>query len=240
MPKKCEGKVNKEHDENVVQNYQPQREKEMNMATTGEMDAGRTFLYEVVDGMLRADGDGLQGGVARGLNNLSAMVPFNPKGGSPTPVPGMGGMEPGAIGFRRNGNNLSVAIVGGLSPVRYIPLDKLILLVERMHDPDRQTIILQNCSEGSDGNGRGQVLAKINPNHSALQVVVGAASRIIRRREDIVRQDSYYIDRDQLTSYYLAAKTQIRGANQLEELIQANEGWREFNIPTNPLDPFGV
>ncbi len=30
---------------------------------------------------------------------------------------------------------------------------------------------------------------------------------------------------------------QIKGGDQLEELLRANEGWREYDIPTNPLDP---
>ena len=60
---------------------------------------------------------------------------------------------------------------------------------------------------------------------------------VIEIEDDINKRANYYIHPDELLLYYMAAKVQLKGGSQLEELLQANEGWRKYDIPTNPLDP---
>jgi hypothetical protein len=107
-----------------------------------------------------------------------------------------------------------------------------------MHDPKRQTVILQNCSEDSESeNARGQVLAKFNMGYPCLQVNWGDKGIVIEGEDEISKRAYYYVNPDELLLYYLAAKVQMKGGSQLEELLIANEGLRKYNIPTNPLDP---
>jgi hypothetical protein len=60
---------------------------------------------------------------------------------------------------------------------------------------------------------------------------------VVEGDDDINRRAVYYISPDELLLYYMAAKVQLKGGPQLEALLQANEGWRKYDIPTNPLDP---
>ena len=201
------------------------------------MDEGMAAAMEVLSGMLRRNAGDSGRGLIQGLKNIAAMAPFYGDL-KPKPVPGMGEMLPGFVAFRRSQKNMNLAVVGGKFPVMYLPMDKLVQVVERMHDPKRRTVIVQNCSDAADSEyARGQILARINPEHSALHVAWGYNSRVIREPDDIAKPGVYYINREDLLPFYLAAKAQLKGGDLLEELLRANEGWREYDLPTNPLDP---
>jgi hypothetical protein len=196
-------------------------------------------LEKVVSGLFKRSESSQHNGLVQGINNIASMVPFDLQHGSPRPVPGMGEMVPGLMAFRRRQQqNMNVAFVGGKFPVFYLPLDKLVLAVESMHDPKRRTVIVQNCTESADdSNARGQILARFNSGHSALHGAWGYKGKVISEPGDIAKPAVYYIKREDLLCFYLAAKAQLKGGDLLEELLRANEGWREFDLPTNPLDP---
>ena len=177
----------------------------------------------------------------RGLTNLATLPEFDPDKSSPPPVPGKE-FTPGVIGFRRVGRgDLALAIACGKAQVRYITLAKFAAMVEQMHDPRTATIMLQNFSESDDNRAaRGQVLGRINPQHSAITVVQGVSGRIVRGPGDISLYDCYYIPREDLSAFYIAAKFQLSNADTLESMIAAFDGWRAFEIPLNPLNPFDV
>jgi len=214
--------------------------KESTVVTSDVQNEGIAYLAEILGEMLSTPKDGQDDGIIQGLKNIASMVPFSPEASLPTPISGMGVVAPGIMGFRRQQKNLNVAVVGGKAPVFYLPLDKLIPLVELMHIRKHRTVVIQNCSDGADGEfSRGQILARFNPEHSALHVTWGLSGRVIRVPADVAKPGVYYVNREALVSFYLAAKAQLKGGNQLEELLRANEGWREYDIPTNPLDPGG-
>jgi len=173
-----------------------------------------------------------------GIENIATLPVFDPKNGLPRPIPGTGTMVPGRMAFRRLHKGMFLAVAGGKAPLFYLPLDKLILMVERLHDEKRRTVIVQNCSEDKDSeHSKGQVLARINPQHSALNVIWGRPGMVISDPGDIVKSGVYYINRVDLLFFYLAATSQLKGGDELESLLRANEGWREYDLPTNPLDP---
>lgn len=139
--------------------------------------------------------------------------------------------EKGCMGFRRQSQLISIAIACGKAQVRNIDIRKFVALVEKMNDETHHTIMLQNFSDAEDGRAaRGQVLARIDPKHSAIVVVQGLTGRVIRSDSDVVRYDVYYLDRDQLAAFYLACKYQLRGADQLETMIATYSGWVEYDI----------
>lgn len=222
-------------------NHNPKHERRSeHVDTTHENPEVMAELEKVVSALLKRSVSGQNAGLIQGINNIASMAPFNPQQGSPLPVPGMGEMVPGLMAFRRRQQNMNVAFVGGKCPVFYLPLDKLVLAVEHMHDPKRRTVIVQNCSESADdSNARGQILARFNSGHSALHGVWGHKGRVISESIDIAKQAVYYIKREDLLCFYLAAKAQLKGGDLLEETLRANEGWREYDLPTNPLDPGG-
>ena len=180
---------------------------------------------------------GIDVGFIQGVKNIQLMMNMSAKEGC-SAIPGTGEKVMGLMAFRRSMKNLTLAFVGGQAPVFYLPLDKLILMVEQLHDPKLRTVIIRNCSETSDSEfAHGQVLAKFNALYSALQVSWGDNGVVIEGDDDINRRAVYYISPDELLLYYMAAKVQLKGGPQLEALLQANEGWRKYDIPTNPLDP---
>ena len=133
-----------------------------------------------------------------------------------------------------------LAIACGKAQVRYLPLKKFIALVENMHDKESSTIMLQNFQDQDDyKSAKGQVFARINPASSAIHVIQGLTSRVIRNPSDIALFDVYYLDRTDLTSFYLAAKAQIGNADDLETMIATYEGWKAFNVPLDPYNPTG-
>ena len=180
---------------------------------------------------------GIDVGFIQGVKNVQLMMNMSAKEGG-SAIPGTGEKVMGLMAFRRKMKTLNLAFVGGQAPAFYLPLDKLILLVEQMHDPKLRTVIIHNCSETSDSEfAQGQVLAKFNAQYSALQVSWGDNGVVIEGDDDINRRAVYYISPDELLLYYMGAKVQLKGGPQLEALLLANEGWRKYDIPTNPLDP---
>jgi hypothetical protein len=194
-------------------------------------------LVEVLSGLISLSAQGADLGLIQGVQNAQGLLRASSTGEA-LAIPGTGERVPGLMAFRRNKMNLNVAFVGGDAPVFHLPLDKLILLVERMHDKKRRTVIIQNCSENSDSeHSRGQILAKVNMTYPSLQVFWGDKGVVIEKEGDINKRATYYVGPDDLLLFYLAAKVQMKGGSQLEELLQANEGWRKYDIPTSPLDP---
>lgn len=174
--------------------------------------------------------------ILQGLNNLNSLPPFDEK------VPPVKGKDftPGIIGFRSFRTNLSLAIACGTAQVRYINLAKYVALIENMHDSKSATIMLQNFSDQDDTRGsKGQILARFNQESSAIHIIQGLTGRVIRNPSDIALFDVYYLNRVDLTSYYLAAKAQLSNADLLETMIATYEGWKAFNVPLNPLNPYG-
>ena len=113
-------------------------------------------------------------------------------------------------------------------------------MVELMHDPSSASIMLENFSDQDEyKSAKGQVLGRINAKCSAIQIIQGLTGRIIRNPSDIALFDVYYIDRVDLTSFYLAAKAQISNGDTLETMIASYDGWKAFDVPLDPLNPYG-
>ena len=114
-------------------------------------------------------------------------------------------------------------------------------MVENLHDEKKATIMLQNFTNSDDNKGaQGQILGRINAKCSAIHIIQGLTGRIIRNPSDIALFDVYYIHRVDLTSFYLAAKSQISNKDLLETMIATYDGWKAYDVPLNPLYPYGV
>lgn len=164
----------------------------------------------------------------QGLENLAKLPALSQVEGKPIKHKAF---EKGFMGFRRKSQFISIAIACGKAQVRYIDIRKYVSLVEKMEDDTHHTIMLENFSDAEDGRAaRGQVLARIDPIHSAIVVVQGLTGRVIRSDSDVVRYDVFYLDRDQLAAFYLACKFQLRGDDQLETMIATYSGWVEYDI----------
>lgn len=177
-------------------------------------------------------------GLALGLSNLAYLPEFDLANGVPAPVPGQEAVQRGVIGFRRNGGKITLAIACGTSMIFYLPLDKFVALIERMFERDLEaTVIVQNHKVGEEGReeGRGQIMARFNPMHSAIQVAHGVVGKVLKKTSDIALTDIYYLDRTDLACFYLAAKCQLGTEDRLENLITAFDGWKGYSIPLNPL-----
>lgn len=145
--------------------------------------------------------------------------------------------EKGYMGFRRQSRYMSIAVACGKAMVRNIDLRKYVSLVEMMNDELKHTIMLENFSDADEGRAaRGQVLGRIHPKYSALCIVQGLTGRVIRNDSDIVRYDVYYLDRDQMASFYLACKYQLKGGDELENMISTYSGWVEYDVPLGLCD----
>jgi len=148
--------------------------------------------------------------------------------------------EKGVIGFRKSSRGeLRLAIACGKAQVQYIPLAKFIAMIELMHDKESSTILIQNFKD-QDGSksARGQILARINVKKSAITIIQGVTGKVVRGPGDIAVLDVYYLNRTDLTAYYLSAKAQISNQSELETMIQAFDGWRLFDVPLDPLNPY--
>ena len=175
--------------------------------------------------------------IQTGLSNLQSIPDFNSKF---APVPGKEFTE-GVIGFRPKYASLNLAIACGTAQVRYINIAKYIAMVENLHDEKKATIMLQNFTNSDDNKGaQGQILGRINAKCSAIHIIQGLTGRIIRNPSDIALFDVYYINRVDLTSFYLAAKSQISNKDLLETMIATYDGWKAYDVPLNPLYPYGV
>lgn len=171
----------------------------------------------------------------QGLANLNMLPSFD------TPPPAVKGriFEPGLMGFRKNGaGKLNLAIACGVYQVRYITLAKYIAMVENLHLPESSTIMLQNFQDQDEHkSGKGQVLGRINAESSAIMIIHGLTGRIIKGMSDIALYDVYYLDRRDMTAFYLAAKAQISNGDCLETMIAVNDGWKAFSVPLDPFNP---
>ena len=172
----------------------------------------------------------------QGLKNLNTLPAFDSEF---EPVKGKD-FTPGIIGFRRSpSGGMNLAVACGTAQVRYLSLAKYIAMIENLHSSAAATIMLQNFTESDDGKGgRGQILGRINAASSAITIIQGVTGRIVRGPSDIALFDVYYIDRRDLTAFYLAAKHQISNADQLETMIATFDGWKAFRVPLDPLDPY--
>jgi hypothetical protein len=172
--------------------------------------------------------------LVQGLKNLNNIPEF-------TRTTAVNGKEytPGVMGLRNYKSRLSLAVACGTAQVRYIDLEKFIAMIEKMHDPDSATIMLQNFQDQEDyKSAKGQILGRINPEKSAIHIIQGLTGRIIRSASDIALFDVYYIDRVDLTTYYLAAKCQIGNTGELDNMIATYEGWKAYEVPLDPLNPY--
>lgn len=177
-------------------------------------------------------------GTSKGIASLARLPEFDLDNGVPAPVPGQDAVQQGVLAFRRNGGEISLAVACGTAMVQSLPLDKFVAMVERMHDDDRTaSIVIQNHRVGDRHReeSRGQIVGRINPLHTAIQIIHGVHGRAIKSASDIAQVDIYYLDRAELAVYYLAAKLQIGADDRLEEMIAAFEGWKGYAIPLNPL-----
>ena len=175
-------------------------------------------------------------GFEQGVANLSALPDLDPN----NKVPGKE-FERGVMGLYTSKRGLRIAVACGKMMVRFLPLEKYVALIEKMHDEESASIMLQNFTDQEDGRmARGQVLARINPKHSALTVIQGVTGRIVRSPHDIALYDVYYLDKKDMMAFYITAKFQLGNEDQLDSLIAAYDGWKAYNVPLNPLDPYGL
>jgi hypothetical protein len=194
-----------------------------------------TDVGSMLGNIFKTDTENGENKLQKGLENLQSLPAFDTP---PPPVPGKV-FTPGVIGFRKSSGMLHLAIACGTAQVRYISLAKYIALIENLHDPESASIILQNFQDKDEyKSAKGQVTARINALSSAITVIQGVTGRIIRSPQDIALFDVYYIDRKDLTAFYIAAKSQISTADQLETMIATYDGWKAFNVPLNPLNPY--
>lgn len=173
---------------------------------------------------------------AQALQNLNGLPPIEAV--KKKYMPGKPFQRPGVMGFRRVGRNLSLTIACEKAMVRQIDLSKYVALVEKMHEGDAATIVLENFVEPDENRmPRGQILARLNSTYSCITVAQGLTGRVIHGVGDVVRFDAYYLDKELLTSFYLAAKAQQGVKDELDELISAFDGWKAFEIPLDPCQP---
>ena len=198
-----------------------------------DIQKAKKILGELLDDSLE-DHDAM----IQGLTNLNSIPPFDGEPG-PEAVKGKG-FEKGVMGFKRRGKGeLRLAVACGKAQVRYIPLGKYIAMVEKLHDPESATIMMENFRDQEEyQSSKGQVLARINPESSAITFIQGVTGRIVRSARDIALFDVYYIGRTDLMAFYVAAKAQISNADELESMIQAYDGWKAYDIPLDPLNPY--
>jgi len=176
--------------------------------------------------------------IAQGLKNLNSLPEFNLKSGIIKQIHEDDRVERGIIGFRRNGGRLELAVAGGIRMVHYLPLNKYVALIENMHLGQSANIVVQN-SKNEEKDKRPQIIARLDPRRSAIRVVQGVAGRPIGKGEDLVLNDAYYIPREELTCYYLAAKLQQDNGGRLEDLIMAHDGFKGYSINIDALNPVG-
>lgn len=220
----------------MTKSKESENQTETPVKATTQTKASSTGLEELLKPLInKFSKNEKDSSLLKGLSNLNKIAEFS---SNLPPVKGTDFSE-GVIGLRKySGKGLVVAIACGKSMVRTIPLRKFIAMVEHLDDPESATIVLENFkSSDNDQNARGQLLARINPDSSAISIIQGVTGRVVRGARDVALFDNYYIDRSDLTAFYLAAKAQISNEDALEEMIQAYEGWKAFDVPINPSNP---
>ncbi len=75
----------------------------------------------------------------------------------------------------------------------------------------------------------------------SLGLVMGVVISLALKHFPIIQlpADVYYIDRIDLTSFYIAAKAQISNEDTLETMIATFDGWKAFPVPIDPSNPYG-
>lgn len=239
---KKDEKVNKGKESVTTEEINVDVNEEVDVATAAK---GKNSALDQLLSGLQDESKGLQ----KGLKNLTQLPEFSQfeeamESNDSSALEGLEvkgkPFERGVIGFRRSGQGeLRLAIACGKAQVVYITLPKFIALIENMMDKESATIIIQNFKD-QDGSrsARGQILARINPQKSAITVIQGVTGKVVRGPGDIALLDVYYLNRTDLTAYYLSAKAQISNQNELDTMIQAYDGWKHFNVPLDPLNPY--
>lgn len=142
-------------------------------------------------------------------------------------------VEKGMLAFRRVGGKLMLVLVCGTKQVRYLTLEKFIALIECMDLGSSANIVLQNHSN-SDTHGNGgssQIIARVNPDCSAIHIVEGVIGKSLEKGKPHVANDAFYVPREELAVFYLAAKLQVGQSHELENLIDAHDGYKGYSIP---------
>ena len=171
-----------------------------------------------------------------GILNLHKIKSFDEVEAHPMPHKAF---SKGVMGFRRNGRSLRLTIACGKTMSRQVLLPRFIAMIENMDDDENATIVLENFTESEENRqARGQILGRLNPTFSCITVVQGLTGRVIHGPADLARLDVYYLAKDQLAAYYIAAKYQIGDEDKLDAMIGAYDGWKAFNIPLDPCNPY--
>ena len=170
--------------------------------------------------------------IRAGLTNLSQLPALDIENQLPDPYRDKR-FTPAYMGFKFFGKELKIAFAASGAMSQHIPAAKFIAMVELMHDPKHSTVVLQSSSfPAKDREGRGQVVGRILPANSAINIAHGKVGVPISGIDDILHLDSYQIDKVVLGSYYLAAKFQIGNESTLDSLFAAYEGFRFYDLPT--------
>lgn len=170
--------------------------------------------------------------ISQGLENLAKLPPLDVERQLPTPYRNKR-FTPAKMGFKFIGKELKVVIAARGAMPQYIPAAKFIAMVELMNDRKHCTVVLQTFTFPREKrDGQAQILGRILPNHSAINIAHGRVGVAIHDCDDILHLDSFQIDRMVLSAYYLAAKLQIGNEDSLDSLIAAYEGVRFYELPT--------
>lgn len=174
--------------------------------------------------------------ISQGLNNLAQLPPFDIGKQLPKPYRNKR-YNPAKMGFKFFGKELKIAVAARGAMPQYIPAGKFIAMVELMNDSKHCTVVLQTSSVPAEKReGRPQILGRILPDHSAINIAYGKVGVPIHDLDDILHLDSFQIDRMVLGAYYLSAKFQIGNEDNLDSLIAAYEGLRFFELPSGRED----
>jgi hypothetical protein len=187
--------------------------------TTGETNPQNSFFMDMSD----------PAGMVDGLRNLRAMPP------SPIALPNKPLVEC-VVGFRRKDRDLRLTFAGGTAQVRNLSLVQFAALIEKADVPEQATVLLRNFTDpGGEYNiaPRGQLLARLNLDHSCFHIVQGLSGRVVRSAADVVLHDVFYISRQVLQAYYVAVRYQLGNQDKLDTLVELYDGWVEYQIPTN-------
>lgn len=212
-------------DQDSVENVVPTIENKKNSKTVGPNDT----VSQIYENLISTDKN-----LKIGIDNIGSIPELDKNLG----IPGKK-FEKGVIGFRRVKSHLMLAIACGKAQVRYIDLQKFVAMIEKMDDPKSSTIMLLNFQDQEDNRAsKGQILGRFNAKNSAIHIIQGLAGRVIRNPSDIALFDVYYLDRVDIMSFYLAAKAQLSNDDTLETMIATYDGWKAFNVPLDPLNPY--
>lgn len=170
--------------------------------------------------------------IMQGLTNLAQLPPLDIENQLPAPYRNKRFTQ-AKMGFKFINRELKVAIAARGAKPQFIPTAKFIAMVELMNDPKHCTVVLQNFTfPGEKRDGQAQILGRILPHHSAINIAHGKVGIPIHDFDDILHLDSFQIDRMVLSAYYLASKLQIGNEDSLDNLIAAYEGVRFYELPT--------